>query len=77
MLSLYFIDWLERLEYMKIKIFGSWWLYAKKVLKKLLDKIKEIIGIEKFEDSKIWINTDNKLSDEVILKSVAILMNCY
>ena len=77
MLSLYFIDWLERLENMKIKIFGSWWLYAKKVLKKLLGKIKEIIGIEKFEDSKIWINTDNKLSDEVILKSVAILMNCY
>ena len=34
---------------------------------KSLDKIKEIIGIEKFDDTKIWINTNDKLSDNIIL----------
>ena len=34
---------------------------------KSLDKIKEKIGIEKFDDTKIWINTDNKLSDNITL----------
>ena len=32
-----------------------------------LDKINEIIGIEIFDDNRIWINIDDKLSDNIIL----------
>ena len=31
------------------------------ILDKVLDKIKEITGIEKFDDTKILIDTDDKL----------------
>ena len=31
------------------------------ILDKVLDKIKEIKGIEKFDDTKILIDTDDKL----------------
>ena len=33
---------------------------------KVLDKTKEIIGIEKFDDIKILIDTDDKLPDDII-----------
>ena len=33
------------------------------MLDKVLDKIKEIIGIEKVDDTKILISTDDKLLD--------------
>ena len=46
------------------------------MLDKVLDKIKEIIGIEKFNDTKIFIETDSKLSDNVIIKYVVILITC-
>ena len=46
------------------------------MVEKVLDKIKEKIGIWKFEDTKILINTDDKLSDETTLKRVVILMTC-
>ena len=32
-----------------------------------LDKINEITGIEIFDDNRIWINIDDKLSDSIIL----------
>ena len=32
---------------------------------KVLDKIKEIIGIERFDGTKILIDTDNKLPDNI------------
>ena len=35
-----------------------------------LDKIKIIIGVENFYNSKILINTDAKLANEVNLKNV-------
>ena len=38
------------------------------ILIKVLDKINEIIGIEKFYDTKILIDTDNKLPDYITLK---------
>ena len=38
------------------------------VLDKVLDKIEEIIGIEKFEGTKILIDTDDKLPDDIALK---------
>ena len=35
------------------------------MLNKVLDKIKEIIGIEKFGDTKVLIETDDKLLDDI------------
>lgn len=36
------------------------------VLDEKLDKIKEIIDMEKFDDTKILIETDDKLADDKI-----------
>ena len=44
------------------------------VLDKVLDKIKEIIAIEKIGDTKMLIGTDDKLPDDITLKNVLILM---
>ena len=46
------------------------------VLDRVLDKIKDIIGIEKFYGTKILIDTDDKLPDDITLKNVVILMTC-
>ena len=43
---------------------------------KVLDKIKEIIDIEKFDYSKILIYTDYKFPDGVTLKKDVILLTC-
>ena len=43
------------------------------IVYKVLCKIKEIIGTEKFDDTKILINRDDKLSDEI---AVVILLIC-
>ena len=45
-------------------------------LDKVLDKIKETIGIVKFDDTKILIDTDDKLPDYITLKSFVILITC-
>ena len=44
----------------------------------MLDKIKESIGIydKKYDDTKILIDTDDKLPDDITLKNVAILVTC-
>ena len=44
-------------------------------LNKILDKIKRI-GIKKLEDTKILIDEDDKLPDDISLKNVVILMTC-
>ena len=43
------------------------------MLDKVLDKITEIINIEKLDDIKILIETDNKLSDDITFKNIVIL----
>ena len=43
------------------------------ILNKVLDKIKKIIGIEKFDDTKILIETDDKLLDDVTIKNVILI----
>ena len=43
------------------------------MLDKVLVKIKEIIGIEKIDDTEILIDTGDKLPDYVTLKCVVIL----
>ena len=42
-------------------------------LDKVLDKIKEIIGIEKFDNTKNLIDTDDKLPNNITLNDVVIL----
>ena len=46
------------------------------VLDKVLHKIKEIIGTEKFDYTKIFIATDDELPEDIALKNVLILMTC-
>ena len=38
------------------------------MLHKVLDNIKEIIGIEKLDDTEILIDTDDKLLNDITLK---------
>ena len=40
------------------------------ILDKLLDKIKEIVGIGKFDDTKILIDTDDTLPYNITLKKL-------
>ena len=44
------------------------------MLDKVLDKIKEILGIGKFNDTKILIVIDYKRPDDITLKNFVILM---
>ena len=46
------------------------------MLDKMLDKIKEIIGIEQFDDIKIFIDMDDKLPDDINFKNVVKFINC-
>ena len=46
------------------------------MLDKALGKTKMIIRIEKMDDTKILIETDDKLLDDVTLKNVVILIIC-
>ena len=45
------------------------------MLNKVLNKIKMLKGIERFNSTKILIDTDNKLADEVTLENVVILIS--
>ena len=40
----------------------------------MFDRIKMIRGIEKIDNTKILIEADNKLADEVKLKNVVVLI---
>ena len=44
------------------------------MLDKVLHNIKEIVGTEKFQDTIILIDTDDKPPHDVTLKNVVILM---
>ena len=46
------------------------------ILDKVLDKMKETIDIGKLDDTKILIDTDDKLPDIITLKNVVILITC-
>ena len=61
---------------MKKTIFQS----SNNVLYKVLNKNKKIIGNEKFDDTKILIDTDHKCSgkemSDVTLKNLVVLIPC-
>ena len=40
------------------------------MLNKALAKVKEIIGIEKFDDTKTLIDTDDNFSDNITFKNI-------
>ena len=42
----------------------------------VLDKIKKMIGSEKFVNTKILIDTDDKLPIDFTLKNIVILRKC-
>ena len=46
-------------------------------LDKILDELKEIIGIEKFNDGKVLIDTGDELPDDITLKSVINFIHNY
>ena len=46
------------------------------MLDKLLDKVKEIVSTEKFDNTKILTDTDNELLDDITSKNVVILATC-
>ena len=46
------------------------------MLDKVLDKIKEILVIEKFDNTKILIDADDKLPNDITLRNVLILITC-
>ena len=46
------------------------------ILDKELDKVKKIIGFGKSGDTKILIETDDKLPGDITLRNVVILIAC-
>ena len=48
------------------------------ILDKVLDKMKEIIDIEEFDNTKILVDTNDKLPDNITLKKCRDINNmCY
>ena len=52
------------------------WLDIDAILDKVLDKIKEIISIERFHDVKILTDRYNRLAEDFTLKNVVNLITC-
>ena len=48
----------------------KYWIVDDCMLNEVLDKVKEMISIEKFYDAKILIDTDDILPDDITLKVV-------
>ena len=44
------------------------------MLDKILEKIKEIMDVEKFNNTKILIDRDGRLTDDITLENFVILM---
>ena len=64
MLSLHYHELMEKIEEHKEK---EYLMVNDYMLDKVLDKIKETIGIVKFDDTKILIDTNDKLPDYITL----------
>ena len=54
----------------------NYWMIHDYMLHKVLDGIKEIISTEKFDDTKLLIDPNDKLPDDITLINVMILMTC-
>ena len=72
-LSLYYQELMGKIEDYKEKKYLMVDYY---MLHEALDKIKNIIGIEKFDDANILMDTDDKFLDDITLKNAGISMTC-
>ena len=68
MLGLYYHELMEKIEHYQ----GKKYLMIGDILNKVLEKIVEIICIEKFDDTKILIDTNDELPDRITLKIFVI-----
>lgn len=68
MLGLYYHELMEKIEDYQ----GKKYLMIGDILNKVLEKIVEIICIEKFDDTKILIDTNDELPDRITLKIFVI-----
>ena len=71
MLSLHYHELLGKIKEHKWKKYLTINNY---MLDKVLEKIRETIGVIKFDDTKIWIDTGDKLPDYITLENVMILI---
>ena len=46
------------------------------ILDKVLGKTEEMIGTEKLDNTNIFIDADDKLWNDIILKDIVILITC-
>ena len=67
MLSLYFHELMGKIEELEGK---KYLMVDDYIVDKVLDKIKEIIGIEKFDDTRILIDTDDNCQMTLLLKKL-------
>ena len=72
MLSLYYHELMGKSE----EYWGRKYLMVDYIVDEVLDKIKMMVFVEKLDDTKILIDTDDRLSDEVSLKNVVISISC-
>ena len=70
-LVIYFTTYVHRKSIKTVSLY--YYELMGKVKDKVLDKIIEIISIEKFDDNKILIDVDDKLPDDITFKNVVIL----
>ena len=47
------------------------------LLDKVLEKVKEIVGIEKFNNTKMFSDANDWLPADITFKNAAILMTCF
>ena len=73
MLSLYYQELIAKIEEHEGK---HYLMVNDNILDKVFDKIKRIVGIGKFDDTKILINTDDKLPNNITLNNVVVLITC-
>ena len=72
-LSLYYQELMGKIEEYEEK---KYLMVDDYMLHEALDKIKNIIGIEKFDDANILMDTDDKFLDDITLKNAVISMTC-
>ena len=46
------------------------------MIDKVVDRIKETIGIEEFDNTKILVDKDENLPDDITFKNVVTIITC-
>ena len=69
---MYYLELMENIDKYEVKK-----IFHDHMLDKVFDKIEELVGIEIFDDTKVLIDTNDKLPDDITLKDVVVLMTCF